>query len=287
MGKLLVSSPSCPPTILQTESIRSMQKAKIPFKSGRKVCIFCGRTPVTEEHLWPQWCRSLMPPGDQHHFMTFEGVVEQPAPKKHYRRQGPVTSVRIPRVCGPCNSGWMNQYEGLVRPFMSKMMTGQRTDLTPEQRKTLSEYITYKFLILDWYDRDPVLDEDAAHEFYRSRKIPAHTQIYALNCVEGGWRSAHRSAEVHLSPLDEPSDPESKKNSKVTAVGFGNLFILAFLSTRVDIDIEIDWRASLRLWPPLSESPVRWPPLMPISSLMADELSMMLFTAEYGEPKAG
>ena len=247
----------------------------VPFAKGRKVCIFCGGTPVTEEHIWPQWSQPVLPKSEGHRRFIFTGRRSRPTAniKKLYDRQGSVFTVRIRRVCGPCNSGWMNDYEQTVRTVVTRMMIGKRVLLAPASARTLAEYLTYKCMVIDWSDDDNLLPREANHRFYTDREIPPFTSIHLFHCFEGPWRSAMRSHHFAVCRAEDFTGPDMPKNTKSFAVGLGDLFVLLTFSTQLDLGMEFERNVAVRLWPPTVELGLSWPPRYPIDSQQAEYIS--------------
>jgi hypothetical protein len=215
-----------------------------------------------------------MPLGPDHSYRVFTGDRDNLALKSSYKRQGPITSVRIKRVCGSCNSGWMSRSEGKIRQTMSKLMLGSRTFLTKKMRVHLAEYFTYKMMVMDWADGEPTISPDDVQQFYKNNLIPKNTYIYIANCFEGTWRGAHLSAAISLYEKGK-IDHSKIYNCKSIAIGFGNLFTLGIFSERVDIELDIHPEQAIRLWPPHLDEIIYWPPLDPISSDQAQALSLV------------
>src|SRR5438309_1704141 len=67
-----------------------------------RACVFCGRTPLTDEHVLGRWMTPLFPK---------EGTYEARAPvgtaePQTYRKLN--TAFVAHAVCVDCNTGWMN-----------------------------------------------------------------------------------------------------------------------------------------------------------------------------------
>jgi hypothetical protein len=242
-----------------------VSKPKIPFKHGRKFCIFCGAPADSEEHVWPDWAKHILPHSVGHRRFILNGHRRTGLRvRKGYNRQGAVNTFRIKRVCQPCNNGWMSGYETRVRLNLERMIQGQRVFLDAEAARTLAEYITYKIMLVDWLDEDPVIPSGYAHNFYQSRALPSSLRIWLFNCVVGGWRLALHSEAVGIAPIEEWRS-DIPPNTKSFSIGFGDLFVFAVVSSEGEVNFEFEGPASLRLWPLGSELLV-WPPRNVITS---------------------
>jgi hypothetical protein len=102
-------------------------------------------------------------------------------PAARERKNEITLSHQIDAPCRDCNSGWMNVLEKLVEPALVPLMRGTPCLLEPAAVKTLSEWVTLKFMVVDSAN-PPDSQIFTAHDreaFFKDRKIPA--------CVEGIW----------------------------------------------------------------------------------------------------
>lgn len=80
-------------------------------------CFFCGReVKLTREHVLPRWMRR--PLEDEPRWETslwFRSSLPVEGSQPLRRRR---TDNVLRRVCANCNSGWMSQLEGGVRPLL-------------------------------------------------------------------------------------------------------------------------------------------------------------------------
>jgi hypothetical protein len=267
-----------------------MAKPRVPFAKGRKVCIFCGRTPVTKEHLWPEWVHPLLPP-NKTHFRKLWDVNKNSGSAvlaRDYDRQGSPATIRIERVCGTCNSGWMGDYEEAVRPLLEPMVGGESVILDEQQQRLLAEYFTYKMLVADW-EANPIVNDSARRSFYENRVIPPHTQIYFFKCGEPPWRLNIIGHAVGLWPDDKPMPAPGSYNTKSFAMGFGDLFIMTVLAPDVDGYPRLTFQPGMSIQVyPLFNDPIHWPPLLAINAQGADDCANALWNIdEFPDFKSG
>lgn len=140
----------------------------------------------------------------------------------------------------------MGRYETSVGPTLQILAEGGTASLEKEEKQRLTEYLTYKLMVLDWFDDQPVLPPNLAREFCRSRAIPAELDIWLLDCVGPEWQCAFYTQAVGLGHgHDGPLAP----NTKSFTVGIGNLLVFALFSSKAKIDIHFNEASSFRLWP--------------------------------------
>ncbi|MFD9467199.1 hypothetical protein [Streptomyces sp. NPDC060027] len=63
-------------------------------------CVFCGGSPVTKEHVFPQWLNQYLPPGRQQTEQARYG-----AGAFDVTRQSMGLDFTVKKVCAPCNKG--------------------------------------------------------------------------------------------------------------------------------------------------------------------------------------
>src|SRR5437667_535049 len=130
-------------------------------------CIFCGRKGVSNEHIIAKRFRKLfVVPGDGIPLLRGTGdagVVGM--------WQGPIFDAQVKRVCRDhCNNGWMRAMDDQVEAPLSRMMTGQRCELTEEEQNAIAAW-SVRIAMLYQYRRIPPLPVAAErlYWFYRHR----------------------------------------------------------------------------------------------------------------------
>ena len=111
-------------------------------------CIFCGRKGVSNEHIIAKRFRKLfVVPGDGIPLLRGTGdagVVGM--------WQGPIFDAQVKRVCRDhCNNGWMRAMDDQVEAPLSRMMTGQRCELTEEEQNAIAAW-SVRIAMLYQYD---------------------------------------------------------------------------------------------------------------------------------------
>ena len=136
--------------------------------------MFCGAPgPLTKEHVWPRWARSLLP-ADGHVPVEHVIAVDGEAPtERSFLASGFDETTR--KVCATCNNGWMADLEERAKPLIRAMAA----------------------------DEPVILDEDA------QRVLAAWALKTAIvhDCAPGGpWRPSAMSAEArHLAQTGAPT----------------------------------------------------------------------------------
>ena len=244
-----------------------------------KVCIFCGRRPLTEEHIWPRWASDLIPNAIGHRRFMLKGRHSTPimSVERDYNRQGPAKNLSVRRVCGDCNGGWMSDYEQELRPLLTRLFSGDPVFILPASRVRLVEYIAYKLLILDWLDDDPVIPSASAHAFYADRTLPPNLSILAFNCVEGSWRAGYRAHSFAATLVEEWPGHEIPPTARSFAIGFGNFYLFAIISTLANLPLQRKADLTIQLHPATEPGLLIWPPVQPINSKQAESIASSFY----------
>lgn len=103
-----------------------------------RMCVFCGGTPITREHVWPRWARTLW--ADEGHLPHFQQVVQDDREdvERAWRREACSTTVAA--VCQQCNNGWMADLEQCVKPMLDPMLRGHGRLLHAGGQRTLAAW---------------------------------------------------------------------------------------------------------------------------------------------------
>src|SRR5436309_2754018 len=101
-----------------------------------RTCIFCGWRGVSNEHIVAKRFRNLFQV-PENGMPLLRGTGE---PGRVHMWQGPIFGAQVKRVCRRCNNGWMRAMDDQVEGPLSRMMTGQRCELTEEQQIAIAAW---------------------------------------------------------------------------------------------------------------------------------------------------
>jgi hypothetical protein len=227
-------------------------------------CTFCqDDTPLTREHVWPQWLGEvLLDQSPQRFLRTSGGSVER-------TWNQPMFKQTVRAVCARCNSEWMSRLEGRARTILSPMVRGVAVQLAPEEQK----------LIATWALKTAIMAQCAAGErltpiqdalWLYHEQAPPDTNVIVILAHYRGHRHplylAHKPMWFN-GPWTRRASPEAY----MTTVGVGEL-VCQVLGTRVYLGDSFrrrGWRGAVsqQIWPaPRLQT---WPPT---HSLTDDQL---------------
>jgi hypothetical protein len=241
----------------------------------KRQCLFCGAgSKMSKEHIWAEWSK------DQHRKSGMYGIVKGKADKAErttsihtdYERRGALSTYKVLGACIGCNNGWMSRYENDLKPVLKTMMRGESLLLDPENRLALTEYLTFKILLLD-ADHDPLYLPDVAHAFYKERTLPENMDIHIFNCADGNWTGIRRIGGAFAADM---TNRKMAPNVFSVAIGFNKLFIFAVLRNGGTFSYDFAPGTAIRLLP-LNHPTMKWPPLLSITSYQAEEIASIIY----------
>lgn len=135
-----------------------------------KVCVFCGGTPLTKEHVLPSWLKVALDPTVRRF-----GYVRVDGDGVHRHESSPLNE-QVKVVCSECNSGWMNQLEENVRPILPPLIRGQSCTLDAEAQQALTVWSLKTLLMFQYTHRSEVravIPADDVGDFHERRQPTA------------------------------------------------------------------------------------------------------------------
>jgi hypothetical protein len=226
-------------------------------------CVFCGTTgSLSTEHVVAKWVRKALQvrePVREFSGTTYVGAAEALAIVFH-------------EVCVRCNSGWMADLEGAVRPALEPLLLGAAPGtsrvLDPDEQAVLATWAVKTALLLalgKFRGRDhgwiPVSTLKWLHQHHDSRIPPPGTRVWM-----GGFNTSDIPASVQTACLYDASREPAAQCVTFTV---GCVLFQVFATRQEDSDITPDidaWLAPkgpyaaalLQIAP--SSTAIRWPP---------------------------
>lgn len=234
-----------------------------------RTCVFCGATPLTNEHVLPQWLRAAFPDVDNRALHIRESLTNQHA------REGSLLDATAKIVCGSCNSGWMNELEAGVRDFIPRMIRGKRTMLGARRQAALATWAVKTAMMLQCThpkeDQQAIPAEDHA-ALFRERQPNAMTTVWSgyLRDVPRPHPNVDNPVEFIGEPLRRDITIQKEHGTEMIA---GNAFVATlrlghFVGQVIRMGpVEFPMKLTpvklrpylVSLWPPAGVR--RWPPL--------------------------
>ena len=172
----------------------------------KRMCVFCGGTPLTREHHPPQWISKYFdPPHSTAWVLACRGESEEDWGTSR------TLSPNSPRVvCESCNTGWMSRIEGVTEPILGPMTQGVGTSLDERAQIAVATWLVKSALIVA-RQGNPVhaaMYREAFDQFYRDRRPTDNYEIYVgatndLNLSLLTFRpvAVNNQSETSIAPL--------------------------------------------------------------------------------------
>ena len=232
-----------------------------------RACVFCEGTPLTREHVYPQWLAASLP--DQ---LPYRGqrtsVVYLPEDSDFimpnvFREVGQeFTQTVVKRTCESCNSGWMNDLERQVRKTLTMMIQGNAFVATMEDSESLATWVAKTCLMAQFTHPESLAMPQAYIDWiYSTRSPPPNMHIWAIPTRTEDWgvRMEHRGYLFNSDAKVDSSDP---CNTHCTVIGLGYVAFWILGSTRSSLFpselINYSPPTAVRLWP--QGSSFKWKP---------------------------
>lgn len=146
-----------------------------------KDCIFCGNSPTSREHVFPEWVvAELMkdPRG-----LPRWTLYTQRSGEHRWNTNKPLDIV-VRTVCKRCNETWMSDIEKAAQPHLIPMFAGAKTLLDKDAMTAISKWMTLRALIAVSDAPKEESTDQPFHLFYR-RKVPMPRWHVFVSSYEG------------------------------------------------------------------------------------------------------
>lgn len=227
-------------------------------------CIFCERTDLNREHVWPIWMHELIrKEGFGRHVRKLTSTSPSnpniSGEKFSIERQGAVTTVRLKVVCkNHCNGGWMSRLETKAMPILTPLLLGQPFVLGKYHQEVLATWIAMKLMVCEFSVPEDVVTPPLERSLLMGRRLPSDITTIWIGYYQGSfWSSAYERHAALLGwgnasgPLPVPNDALAK-NIQSQTLGIGRLLIQTISTTLGGLDFNS---------PKLPNNPLRqvWP----------------------------
>lgn len=156
---------------------------------AKRECVACGKTPVTREHIIPQWASRHLggikdrPLRGTPHAMPRASQVTPGTIAIDVSFRGhevPVQEITTRVLCRECNNNRFSQVEKTIKPILSGLIDGRQDALSPEDATLLAAWMTKTSIIYEFNDRRTMAVTAAQRaDFFGSAEPPAGFALFA------------------------------------------------------------------------------------------------------------
>lgn len=112
-----------------------------------RTCVFCGGTPVTAEHLWPDWLRRRESLRESRLHVQVTQHLAQESERREWTDHP--FKMRAKAVCATCNTGWMSDLEQATIVLLDGMIDGRGRALHQTGQRTLAAWALKGAMMFD------------------------------------------------------------------------------------------------------------------------------------------
>lgn len=142
----------------------------------KRICIFCGKEDLTQEHILPKWIQKYFQPS------SVDLNVVQKSDGKTYEFKEKAFNHTAKIVCKECNSGWMSDLENEVQGLLGPMFNGSNpsTILSTYERSLIAHWAAKTFAILEFSSNEHVshMPRSVPTSLYSTRTLSQEHTIY-------------------------------------------------------------------------------------------------------------
>lgn len=227
------------------------------------ICVFCGMTGVTKQHMWPDWLKTILPRSGESHtqFITRFDLrtagVAIVRPELHFPR-GPVGARKIRRVCATCNSGWISRLENDAKPYLSALILNQSIEIDGPAQAAIAAWAALFSIVAEYTD---ILTMGISHaDRYDLMKtgLPPTTWRIGIARYHGSeWRQRYRHHGLQGISTKGAVPPNSQFNTQISTFVIGALLLHTASSSLSSVTLEFDRINDVGLvniWPPRTDA---------------------------------
>jgi hypothetical protein len=218
------------------------------------VCIFCGGTPTSREHLWPDWLRKEAAIRE-----SFDHRIEQEvdgAETRDVKFSTPPFNQVVKAVCGRCNGGWMSRIEANAKPILQDLIYARGRRLDRDDQRKLATWAFLKACVFDeLHPHERVVPTEHRQRLYTYKQPPATGVAMWLGTYEAleVGHYAHQGLKLGRDGLPDPQQP----NIYIVTITAGALIIQVAGGLLHDLGFDdVDYPPELhvaKIWPPADD----------------------------------
>lgn len=175
---------------------------KRQYKHPVAECLFCINAADSEEHVYPQWAKSMISNASPRRALTVD-FTEIDFPKLVRRTSEKVSSgdPRSPSlrvVCTKCNNNWMGTLQEKNKDIIIAIGSGDKPTLEVEDQTNLAKWAVMTSMVLETRHRHLAHSTQSdRHAFGATGRIPSGWSVWVSRYVGDLWRGHnHFGAQV-------------------------------------------------------------------------------------------
>ncbi|MGF7075354.1 hypothetical protein [Mucilaginibacter sp. 3215] len=218
--------------LISLSLITMSNKLPKPPKQEQRKCVFCKGLPLTREHIFPDWLKSVLNIDFSLNKVADRTSIDFLPDKVIFRpdtnkKNGPLFSHKLLIVCAKCNNGWMSVLQQETKPILTSLIKDNNITLTTDDIAKLNLWIVMTTMVAEFDDeakkRIPLAQ---LREFQDNKQVPKNWKIWIGRNPPNNDRHTH----IHHDFIEFESLQYVKKYAQTTMIIMGNL-IMFVMST--------------------------------------------------------
>lgn len=241
-----------------------------------RLCIFCSNSANSPEHIWPKWMGAHFQPSPHDTSIAIAEQFHPPTAPIHMSRHGHPTTLKLKVVCRGCNNGWMSEIEAAAKPYLERMLLGQRTSLDDIAQLHIARWLTLKMMVFERNDpSSAVFTRTQTVAFAENKSPPDYMKIW-LFWTHDPYPRINRGFTSLFKTMPKTVRESLSANTQTFLLGAGRLLAYAENSHLPAVQIHrVSKVFGKPLWPPRGRELV-WPPMRALPGNRAMELGASL-----------
>lgn len=161
-------------------------------------CIFCGRGPTTNAHIFRRgWTKLICPTSEKFRHRRGDAALKKPTGVEFIKN---IVDEKVKSACGACNAGWMNDLDHAAEDlFLTNAALGYPVKMSsPTDKHTLARWCALIGVLLDQRSNVPVLPH-RIHDVVYQGQAPEDGQVWLFNTEPPDDRDILWGATRHLT----------------------------------------------------------------------------------------
>jgi hypothetical protein len=245
-----------------------------------KLCIFCGGSPLTGEHVWSDWLRNyLVRTKKSYHALQTIVHLDRTTGRLQKRANDPQQR-KVRCVCKACNGGWMKALEDETKIILGAMLRQETERLYPAEQVTLAAWVALKAIVMEYDRGEQRISTHAERQRMRRRRLPPDRAwkiwvgLFDRQKAMGVWSATALPVQEKI----KSSKPHAlRMNSQSLVFVVGDVFFMLFRCPLRSVFDTFNFgeaqRKARQIWP-RSPYSFTWPPPA-ISETEADQAAGM------------
>lgn len=162
-----------------------------------RTCVFCGGTPVTNEHVYRQEMANILKDlGGEYTWVDYHSGRTRALPAG----VTPFTEATVKRMCAPCNNGWMNAIDLRAEPVLRDLVNGVSRSVTKNEATRIASWAAKTCMARSYMEPIRSITDNDLSRMFHQHKAPPDWRVYVGRIPNVGLTSRFDYSVGGLEP---------------------------------------------------------------------------------------